>query len=95
MENQIMTLSYSLDVLCLGKKEKTYLNQKRKEWKDVVNEKWRKVLLEKIIIKKSKGLKLKKEKQEHSNINRVIISKIFFNLIHVIFLLICEFFYDK
>lgn len=90
-----MTLSYSLDVLCLGKKEKTYLNQKRKEWKDVVNEKWRKVLLEKIIIKKSKGLKLKKEKQEHSNINRVIISKIFFNLIHVIFLLICEFFYDK
>lgn len=90
-----MTLSYSLDVLCLGKKEKTYLNQKWKEWKDVVNEKWRKVLLEKIIIKKSKGLKLKKEKQEHSNINRVIISKIFFNLIHVIFLLICEFFYDK
>ena len=95
MENQIMTLSYSLDVLCLGKKEKTYLNQKWKEWKDAVNEKWRKVLLEKIIIKKSKGLKLKKEKQEHSNINRVIISKIFFNLIHVIFLLICEFFYDK
>lgn len=90
-----MTLSYSLDVLCLGKKEKTYLNQKWKEWKDVVNEKWRKVLLEKIIIKKSNGLKLKKEKQEHSNINRVIISKIFFNLIHVIFLLICEFFYDK
>lgn len=90
-----MTLSYSLDVLCLGKKEKTYLNQKWKEWKDVVNEKWRKVLLEKIIIKKSKGLKLKKEKQEHSNINKVIISKIFFNLIHVIFLLICEFFYDK
>ena len=90
-----MTLSYSLDVLCLGKKEKTYLNQKWKEWKDVVNEKWRKVLLEKILIKKSKGLKLKKEKQEHSNINRVIISKIFFNLIHVIFLLICEFFYDK
>lgn len=90
-----MTLSYSLDVLCLGKKEKTYLNQKWKEWKDVVNEKWRKVLLEKIIIKKSKGLKLKKEKQEHSNINRAIISKIFFNLIHVIFLLICEFFYDK
>lgn len=90
-----MTLSYSLDVLCLGKKEKTYLNQKWKEWKDAVNEKWRKVLLEKIIIKKSKGLKLKKEKQEHSNINRVIISKIFFNLIHVIFLLICEFFYDK
>lgn len=95
MENQIMTLSYSLDVLCLGKKEKTYLNQKWKEWKDVVNEKWRKVLLEKILIKKSKGLKLKKEKQKHSNINRVIISKIFFNLIHVIFLLICEFFYDK
>ena len=95
MENQIMTLSYSLDVLCLGKKEKTYLNQKCKEWKDVVNEKWRKVLLEKIIIKKSKGLKLKKEKQEHSNINRVIISKIFFNLIRVILLLICEFFYDK
>ena len=95
MENQIMTLSYSLDVLCLGKKEKTYLNQKWKEWKDAVNEKWRKVLFEKIIIKKSKGLKLKKEKQEHSNINRVIISKIFFNLIHVIFLLICEFFYDK
>ena len=95
MENQIMTLSYSLDVLCLGKKEKTYLNQKWKEWKDVVNEKWRKVLLEKIIIKKSKGLKLKKEKQEHSNINRVIISKIFFNLIRVILLLICEFFYDK
>ena len=90
-----MTLSYSLDVLCLGKKEKTYLNQKWKEWKDAVNEKWRKVLLEKIIIKKSKGLKLKKEKQEHSNINKVIISKIFFNLIHVIFLLICEFFYDK
>ena len=90
-----MTLSYSLDVLCLGKKEKTYLNQKWKEWKDAVNEKWRKVLLEKIIIKKSKGLKLKKEKQEHSNINRVIISKIFFNLIHVIFLLICEFFYYK
>lgn len=95
MENQIMTLSYSLDVLCLGKKEKTYLNQKWKEWKDVVNEKWRKVLLEKIIIKKSKGLKLKKEKQEHSNINRVIISKIFFNLIRVILLLICKFFYDK
>ena len=95
MENQIMTLSYSLDVLCLGKKEKTYLNQKWKEWKDAVNEKWRKVLLEKIIIKKSKGLKLKKEKQEHSNINRVIISKIFFNLIRVILLLICEFFYDK
>ena len=90
-----MTLSYSLDVLCLGKKEKTYLNQKWKEWKDAVNEKWRKVLLEKIIIKKSKGLKLKKEKQEHSNINRVIISKIFFNLIRVILLLICEFFYDK
>ena len=95
MENQIMTLSYSLDVLCLGKKEKTYLNQKWKEWKDVVNEKWRKVLLEKIIIKKSKGLKLKKEKQEHSNINRAIISKIFFNLIRVILLLICKFFYDK
>ena len=95
MENQIMTLSYSLDVLCLGKKEKTYLNQKWKEWKDAVKEKWRKVLLEKIIIKKSKGLKLKKEKQEHSNINRVIISKIFFNLIRVILLLICEFFYDK
>lgn len=95
MENQIMTLSYSLDVLCLGKKEKTYLNQKWKEWKNAVNEKWRKVLLEKIIIKKSKGLKLKKEKQEHSNINRVIISKIFFNLIRVILLLICEFFYDK
>ena len=95
MENQIMTLSYSLDVLCLGKKEKTYLNQKWKEWKDAVKEKWRKVLLEKIIIKKSKGLKLKKEKQEHSNINRVIISKIFFNLIRVILLLICKFFYDK
>lgn len=95
MENQIMTLSYSLDVLCLVKKEKTYLNQKWKEWKNAVNEKWRKVLLEKIIIKKSKGLKLKKEKQEHSNINRVIISKIFFNLIRVILLLICEFFYDK
>lgn len=95
MEYQIMTLSYCLDVLRLGKKEKTYLNQKWKEWKDAVNEKWRKVLLEKIIIKKSKGLKLKKEKQEHSNINRVIISKIFFNLIRVILLLICKFFYDK